>query len=134
MIQLLETTLNKYKNLKVWQKILLFLPLVIIAILCLLLFFVKLKNKSEDVVKYHKETINKDVEEKLKEVSKLAETEKKLKAQQQQIKEEIEKKESNAKEIIKRIDSAANNADADELKRIQSELRSRARTRRTGKS
>ena len=112
-----------------------FLPLVLIGIFCLLLFFVKVNNSSkyEKTVEYHKDTVDESIKKKLEQEQKLASLDKKLKKKQEIIKKKVKEDEDHARKVISRIQIAASTADVDELKRIQSELRERSASRRTRK-
>lgn len=124
---------SKYKSLKWWQQILLALPLIIGAILCILFMFVPSSDdkKFENAVGYHKDYVDKQVKESINADKKLAAKDKKLEIIQKNLQKEIERNGKEAANLIDRIDTATSNNNADELKRIMSELNAASRKRKS---
>jgi len=136
MEQFLTKTWNNYKSLTWWKKVLLFLPILLVGIGYLYFSFYKIDNVDNysKAVASHKKIIDKQIEKKLKKESDLAKAEKKIEKEQIEIKKEIEKDTVYAKETITRIENASITHNIDEFKLIQSNLRNKARARRSNKS
>lgn len=136
MEQFLTKTWNNYKSLIWWKKVLLFLPIVLVGIGYLYFSFYKIDtvDNYSNAIKEHEKIINKQIEKKLKKESEFAKAEKKIEKEQIEIKKEIGKDTGYAKETITRIKNASITHNIDEFKLIQSNLRDKARARRSNKS
>ena len=116
---------NKYKALSWWKKVLLFLPLLIVIVLICLLLFWKPSNdgdRFESAVKYGKKQVDKRIAEREAQDKLLKKQDDALAKKQKQLEKEIKANEKEASKLIDRVDSAAANGDADELRSIISEL------------
>jgi hypothetical protein len=132
MLSLLKTTWSKYWKLVWWKKLLLAIPLIVLAICCGCLFFMSAGGggkKFEDEVKHHKNYVDEQIKAGLQASRLLEEEEKKLRAEQDAIAEEIKDNDAEVLETVSRIDSAVNDNDLAELERIREQLNSRSRKR-----
>ncbi len=124
MIQFLKTTWNKYKTLAWWKKLLLFLPLIALAVICLVLFFVRPINSDRLVeqVKYHKEQVDKQIAINDEKEDILKKQERVIAAKQKKIERKIISNQKQATKVIHDIDRAVKKNDLKELERLRQEI------------
>ena len=132
MIQVLKTLWSKHKAFSWQKKLLMFLPVIIMSIVLIGLFWVKFKDddeKFEESTDYHKQYVDKQIKRRVDADKELEKQDNKLKAKQDKLQQEIDDNETKAENLNSRINTAASNADADELERIRTELNAASRGR-----
>ena len=129
MLEILQKSWNKYKTLKLWQQIALCFPLILLAILCVCLFFLTFgksrKNNlgtTDEQIAKHKEHIEKEIERNITKEKKLKKQEENIKKNQKKFKKEIEENFNQSKNTIKEINSAIKNNNFKELEKIRKNL------------
>jgi glutamine synthetase adenylyltransferase len=133
MLSFLKILWTKYKKLNWLPKILLAIPLLVAAAICLSLFFVRGSGdgrKFEDTVKHHKRHVDKQIKEKLAADKFAEQRQRELRAHQEALVKEAKKNEKKAKETVSHINSAVKHNDLAELERIRRQLNARSRRRR----
>ena len=118
----LEKFIDDFGELPTWKKILLFFPLIMVAVA---LFFVRQQpgNNADEFIKWNKKKTDKkvkDFHDELKESEKEID---RIEIERERIKREIQNDKKDYASDMDRID----NADGDELLRIAEEIRSRIR-------
>lgn len=131
MIQMLSSLWAKYKLLTWRQKALRFLPLVIVAVGAILLFFIKRDPAPDliaDQIKYQKKVVDKQLNRIDKQEAKLKAQEKALSVKRDSLQKVIEENEKEVKTLSADIDRATSNGDIEQLRSIHRKLRNRAKS------
>jgi hypothetical protein len=114
---------NKYKDLSLGYKILLFFPLLLIFCIGLIwllsTFFVKSRPTP---IEAHKEQLDGLLEANKKKIEVLNEEEVVISLKQEELEQELEKNEKEMLYIVNRIDNAAQREDLEELEKIRREI------------
>lgn len=132
MIHLLKDNWNKYKELKAWKKALLFIPIVLLAVLCISFFFFKpksYKDKYVDGVKHNKKQVDEQIAINKEEQARFERLDRELVRKQVAINKKLEENHERTKEINSDINDAVSNNNAAKLKRIHAKLNNKSRRR-----
>lgn len=126
MLSFLKTTWNKYRALVWWKQLLLLLPLIALAVICVALFFVRTNDggKLTKHVEHHKKTVDEQLERNDKREDTLKKKEKEISAQQKKVADQITHNQDEAAQVIHNIDKAIQNNDLEELNRLRKRINS----------
>lgn len=126
MLSFLKTTWNKYRALVWWKQLLLLLPLITLAVICVALFFVRTNDDSRlvEYVEHHKEAVDEQLERNDKREDTLKKKEKEIIAHQKKVADQITQNQDNAAQIIHKIDEAAQKNDLEELEQLRKRINS----------
>jgi predicted transcriptional regulator len=124
MIDLLKTVWSRYRTLAWWKQLLLLLPLIAVAAICIVLFFIKVNPDGNIAahVKYHQEQVDNHIKKNQEAQDKLEKQEKIVSGQQKRIMGQIARNQKKAGEIVNNIDKAVKNNDLAELERLRKKI------------
>jgi len=124
MTNFLKTTWSKYKALAWWKKLLLAIPFLALAAICVVLLFVGFGrgDRLSEHVEHHKKQVDKQIAKNDKREDTLKKREQAIATEQKKVEEEIKDNQKQAAEVIHSIDAAVKANDLNELERLRKQI------------